>query len=60
MGWWWCWYGSFAFSDYAHVKTLHTTDRKMSYWYGARSLSEVFFLEDFLSLEKEFPILHSI
>jgi Na+-transporting NADH:ubiquinone oxidoreductase subunit F len=37
------------------LKTLHTTDRKMSYWYGARSLSEVFFLEDFLSLEKEFP-----
>ena len=37
------------------TKTLHTTDRKMSYFYGARSLSEVFYLEDFHALEKEFP-----
>ncbi len=37
------------------LKTLHTTNRKMSFWYGARSLSEVFFLDDFLALEKEFP-----
>ncbi len=37
------------------TKTLHTTDRKMSYFYGARSLSEVFYLDDFLALEKEYP-----
>lgn len=37
------------------TKTLHTTDRKMSYFYGARSLSEVFYLKDFLALEKEYP-----
>ena len=37
------------------TKTLHTTDRKMSYFYGARSLSEVFYLEDFLQIEKDFP-----
>lgn len=37
------------------TKTLHTTDRKMSFFYGARSLSEVFYLQDFLELEKEFP-----
>ena len=37
------------------TKTLHTTDRKMSYFYGARSLSEVFYLNDFLQLEKDFP-----
>ena len=37
------------------TKTLKTTDRKMSYFYGARSLSEVFYLEDFMQLEKEFP-----
>ena len=37
------------------TKTLHTSDRKMSYFYGARSLGEVFYLEDFLQLEKEFP-----
>lgn len=37
------------------TKTLHITDRKMSYFYGARALNEVFYLEDFLNLEKEFP-----
>lgn len=37
------------------LKTLKTTDRKMDYFYGARSLSEVFFLEDFHELEREFP-----
>ncbi len=37
------------------TRTLHTTDRKMSYFYGARSLSEVFYLKDFHELEKEFP-----
>ena len=36
-------------------KTLHTTDRKMSYFYGARALNEVFYLDDFLQLEKDFP-----
>jgi Na+-transporting NADH:ubiquinone oxidoreductase subunit F len=35
--------------------TLRTTNRKMSYFYGARALNEVFYLEDFLALEKEFP-----
>lgn len=37
------------------TKTLHTTDRIMNYFYGARALNEVFYLEDFLSLEREFP-----
>lgn len=35
--------------------TLRTTDRKMTYFYGARALNEVFYLEDFLAIEKEFP-----
>ena len=35
--------------------TLKTTNRKMSYFYGARALNEVFYLPDFLALEKEFP-----
>ncbi len=35
--------------------TLKTTDRKLSYFYGARALNEVFYLQDFLQLEKEFP-----
>lgn len=37
------------------TKTLKTTDRIMNYFYGARALNEVFYLEDFLQLEKEFP-----
>ncbi|MCH5214308.1 MAG: NADH:ubiquinone reductase (Na(+)-transporting) subunit F [Muribaculaceae bacterium] len=37
------------------LKTLNTRDRKMSYFYGARALNEVFYLDDFLALEKEFP-----
>lgn len=37
------------------TRTLHVTDRKMSFFYGARSLSEVFYLNDFHQLEKEFP-----
>lgn len=37
------------------TKTLRVTDRKMSYFYGARALNEVFYLEDFLAIEKEFP-----
>ncbi len=37
------------------TRTLHTTDRVMNYFYGARALNEVFYLDDFLKLEKEFP-----
>ena len=37
------------------TKTLKTTDRQMHYFYGARALNEVFYLDDFLGLEKEFP-----
>lgn len=40
------------------TKTLHTTDREMHFFYGARALSEAFFLEDFWELEKEFPNFH--
>ncbi|MDE6559841.1 MAG: NADH:ubiquinone reductase (Na(+)-transporting) subunit F [Muribaculaceae bacterium] len=40
------------------TKTLKTTDRKMDYFYGARALNEVFYLKDFLELEKEFPNFH--
>ena len=37
------------------TKTLHISDRTMNYFYGARALNEVFYLEDFLQLEKDFP-----
>ena len=37
------------------TKTLKTTDRVMNFFYGARALNEVFYLDDFLQLEKEFP-----
>lgn len=40
------------------TKTLKTTDRVMNYFYGARALNEVFYLDDFLQLEKEFPNFH--
>lgn len=36
------------------LKTLKITDRKISYWYGARSKNEIFYEEDFYKLEKEF------
>ena len=37
------------------TETLKVSDRKMSYFYGARALIEAFYLEDFYRLEKEFP-----
>lgn len=40
------------------TKTLHCRDREMHYFYGARSLSEVFYLGDFLEIEKEYPNFH--
>jgi len=36
-------------------RTLKTTDRKISYWYGARSKNEIFYEEDFRAIEREFP-----
>ena len=40
------------------TRTLNTRDREMHYLYGARSLVEVFYLDDFLQLEKDFPNFH--
>ena len=37
------------------TKTLQTRDRVMHYFYGARSLSEMFFLNDFLALDRPDP-----
>ncbi|MDR0420247.1 MAG: NADH:ubiquinone reductase (Na(+)-transporting) subunit F [Prevotellaceae bacterium] len=37
------------------LKTLKTTNRKISYWYGARSKNEIFYEEDFRELERAFP-----
>jgi Na+-transporting NADH:ubiquinone oxidoreductase subunit F len=42
----------------SHIFHLfHTlqTNRKVSYWYGARSLQEIFYEEDFRELERKFP-----
>ncbi len=36
------------------LKTKNST-RKISYWYGARSLKEMFYEEDFKKLERQFP-----
>jgi Na+-transporting NADH:ubiquinone oxidoreductase subunit F len=40
------------------LKTRKCRDREMHYFYGARAIDEVFFMEDFLALEKEFPNFH--
>ena len=37
------------------LNTLKITDRKITYWYGARSKKEIFYEEDFRKLEREFP-----
>ena len=37
------------------TRVLNTRNRKMSYFYGARALNEVSYLQDFLQLEKDFP-----
>ncbi|OIP83261.1 MAG: NADH:ubiquinone reductase (Na(+)-transporting) subunit F [Porphyromonadaceae bacterium CG2_30_38_12] len=37
------------------LKILKISDRKISYWYGARSKKEIFYEEDFRALEQEFP-----
>jgi Na+-transporting NADH:ubiquinone oxidoreductase subunit F len=42
----------------SHIFHLfHTlrTNRKVSYWYGARSAREMFYTEEFEAIEKEFP-----
>ena len=36
------------------IKTKHTT-RKASFWYGGRSLRELFYMEDFKQLEQDNP-----
>ncbi len=38
-----------------HLFQTLKTDRKVSYWYGARSKREVFYEEEFRKIEKEFP-----
>ncbi|MDG5799181.1 NADH:ubiquinone reductase (Na(+)-transporting) subunit F [Marinilabiliaceae bacterium ANBcel2] len=42
----------------SHIFHLfHTlkTDRKVTFWYGARSKKEIFYEEDFRAIEREFP-----
>ncbi len=41
-------------SQIFHLFKTLKTDRKVSYWYGARSAREIFYEEDFRQLEKEF------
>ena len=35
--------------------TMKTTDRKVTYWYGARSVNEIFYEEDFREIERQYP-----
>jgi len=39
---------------YELFKTMKT-DRKVTYWYGGRSRAELFYIEHFRALEREFP-----
>lgn len=42
-----------------HLFRTLKTDRKVSYWYGARSKKEIFYEEDFREIEKQFLTSHS-
>lgn len=35
--------------------TLKTTDRKVSFWYGGRTKRELFYIDQFREIEKEYP-----
>ncbi|MBK9149595.1 MAG: NADH:ubiquinone reductase (Na(+)-transporting) subunit F [Saprospiraceae bacterium] len=35
--------------------TLKTTDRKVSFWYGGRTRRELFYIEEFREIERNFP-----
>ena len=38
-----------------HLFQTEKTNRKVSYWYGARSMREVFYDDEFEAIEKDFP-----
>lgn len=38
-----------------HLFQTQKTNRKVSYWYGARSMREVFYDHEFKAIEKDFP-----
>lgn len=38
-----------------HLFHTQKTDRKVSYWYGGRSMKELFYIDDFRDIEKDFP-----
>ena len=42
---------SHIFDQFKRIKT----DRKVTFWYGARSVREMFYVEDFDGIAKEFP-----
>ncbi len=42
-------------SHIMHLFKTEKTRRPVSFWYGARSLKEAFYLDDYAEIEKEFP-----
>lgn len=38
-----------------HLFHTEKTDRKVSYWYGGRSVRELFYTDEFRAIEKDFP-----
>lgn len=37
------------------MQTLKTTDRKISFWYGGRTRRELFYIEEFREIERQYP-----
>ncbi len=42
-------------SHLMHLFRTEETDLKVSFWYGARSLREAFYMEDFNAIQEDFP-----
>ncbi len=42
-------------SQIFHLFNTLKTNRKVSYWYGARSMREIFYEDEFRAIEKKFP-----
>ena len=58
LGRWWCRYGSSPCTNHALAQNEERARPRNALFYGARAIDEVFFLEDFLQLEKDFPNFH--
>ena len=51
----WRWHGTLCARIYTTSSHTLKTERKVSYWYGARNPNEVFYEDHFRKIEEEFP-----